>query len=175
MKRDVFTAGNSLKELHAPSTTQQRYMHFWHLSQVSVLFLACILVLDRMRSCTDTPALGKFARFDHSAYASCCAVRATDVAASTQECLEAKWRFLWLSVNIGWVLKAMNSIARYEDPVLLAESMTAAGLLSFPEALSCMWCPARHPHLHAYASVANDVWCSRLAQCLCCFSVMRAP
>ena len=38
VKRDVFTAGNSLKELHAPSTTQEKYLHFWHLSQVSMLF-----------------------------------------------------------------------------------------------------------------------------------------
>ncbi len=34
VKRDVFTAGNSLKELHAPSTTRERYFKFWHLSQV---------------------------------------------------------------------------------------------------------------------------------------------
>ena len=34
VKRDVFTAGNSLKELHAPSTTRERYFRFWHLSQV---------------------------------------------------------------------------------------------------------------------------------------------
>ena len=34
VKRDVFTAGNSLKELHAPSTTRERYHKFWHLSQV---------------------------------------------------------------------------------------------------------------------------------------------
>ncbi|KAK9858379.1 hypothetical protein WJX84_012149 [Apatococcus fuscideae] len=39
VKRDVFTAGNSLKELHAPSTTGEKYINFWHLSQDFLLRL----------------------------------------------------------------------------------------------------------------------------------------
>lgn len=41
LKRDLFTAGNDLKELYAPNTSMERYKLFWKTSN---RFLARLLI-----------------------------------------------------------------------------------------------------------------------------------
>lgn len=74
LKRDVFTAGNDLKELHAPSTSRSRHRAFW-IAQTTFLARLCrspLVTIAAIRGAC--PAGG------------CCMALACDVRVATDTC-----------------------------------------------------------------------------------------
>ena len=47
LQRDVFTAGNDMKELHAPSTSRERHHDFW-IAQVWPLLIPFLIRLPSL-------------------------------------------------------------------------------------------------------------------------------